>query len=519
MIEKKRLASFFLLISLLYSLMKYFNFGNTETALYFIGAIIISRLIPFNNDKNINKKYFLLWSFIPLLLMTAYMGIFLIFGDFDFGAILYHMEMGVDGGRPTVQGNRVVFLVLSFFSFLIPMLFFKRHDKRFIIIDPLIAILLLLLNPFFWNVYDFYYGKKDLTLFENYVQPPLQFADDKTKKNIIIIYAESTERTFAEIEHGEQIFTEFLELASAGIEIQGLRQVTNTGWTMAGFMASQCGVPLQPRGLYRRNNFSHYKDFFTGINCLPDILSANGYYTEYMNGGERNFAGLGAYLDSHHFNRTTHFDDYKNLAGDYTSYWGLYDDTLLGLAEKRIEELHQKEQPFAFFMATIGGHASSGFPTRSCQKNIEQGNLSRMQFAIKCSGYHIQKTIATLRSKGLLKNTILVIHNDHLIMDNPHSDELNKFNRMNYFTVIGDTIKPRIIKREAAMFDLFPTILELLDMNLPEGRAGVGRSLFNSTPNMMEQLGQEKLNEVIRRDLFLRKKIWNEKRPEIQSKL
>ncbi|MFK4823602.1 sulfatase-like hydrolase/transferase [Paenochrobactrum sp. BZR 588] len=515
MIEKKRLASFFLMVSLLYSLGKYFDLGNIETVLYFIGAIIISRLIPFNDDRNINKRYYLLWSFIPLLLMTAYMGIFLIFGDFDFGAVLYHMEMGVDGGRPTVQGNRVVFLVLSFLSFLIPMLFFKRHDKRFKTLDPLIAVILLILNPFFWNVYDFYYGRKDQTLFENYVQPPLQFANGVNKKNIIIIYAESTERTFAEIEHGEEIFAEFLELAATGIEAQGLRQVTNTGWTMAGFMTSQCGVPLQPRGLYRGNNFSRHKDFFTGIYCLPDILSANGYHTEYMNGGGRNFAGLGAYLDDHHFNRTTHFDNYEKLAGDYTSYWGLYDDTLLDLAEKRIEELHQEEQPFAFFMATIGGHASSGFPTRTCKKNIEQGNLSGMQFAIKCSGYHIQKTIETLRAKGLLENTIVVVHNDHLIMDNPHSDELNQFNRMDYFTVVGDGIEPRVIKREAAMFDLFPTILELLGMNLPDGRAGVGRSLFNGNKNMMEELGPDKLNEVIRKDRSLRQKMWNEKRPEL----
>lgn len=516
MIEKKRFAFFFLLISLVYCVKRYFNLGNTEVIIYFFIVIFASRLIPFNNDKNINKKYYLLWSLIPLLLMTAYMGIFLIFGNFDFGAVLYHMEMGVDGGRPTVQGNKVIFLVLSFLAFLIPMLFFKRHDRRFKVIDPLIAIILLVCNPFFWSVYDFYYGKKDLTLVENYVEPPLQFPNGAAKKNIIIIYAESTERTFAEIENGEQIFAEFSQLASTGLEAQGLRQVANTGWTMAGFMTSQCGVPLQPRGLYRGNNYSRHKDFFTGIYCLPDILSANGYYTEYMNGGGRNFAGLGAYLDSHHFNRTTHFDDYKDLVGKYTSYWGLYDDTLMEQAEKRIEELHQQEQPFAFFMATIGGHASTGFPTQTCKANVAQGNLSGMQFAIKCSGYHIQKTIETLREKGVLENTIVVVHNDHLIMDNPHSDELNSLNRMNYFTAVGSDIKPQIVKREASMFDLFPTILELLGMHLPDGRAGVGRSLFNTNKNMMEELGHGGLDAAITKDRSLREKMWNEKRPELK---
>ncbi|MGU3575803.1 sulfatase-like hydrolase/transferase [Brucellaceae bacterium C25G] len=444
------------------------------------------------------------------------MTIFIIFGNFDFGAVLYHMEMGVDGGRPTVQGKKVIFIVLSFLCFLIPLLFFKRHDHRFKIIDPVIAIMLLVLNPFFWNVYDFYYGKKDLTLIEHYVEPPLYFPEGADKKNIIIIYAESIERTFAEIANGTETFAEFQQLASSGLAAEGLRQVTNTGWTMAGFMTSQCGVPLQPRGLYRGNNFSKQKNFFTGIYCLPDILSANGYYVEFMNGGDRNFAGLGAYLDSHPFNRTTHYENYEQLAVDYNSYWGLYDDTLMELAESRIEELYKDHQPFAFFMATIGGHASTGFPTRTCEENLPHGNLTGMQYAIKCSGYHIQKTIDALREKGLLENTIVVVHNDHLIMDNPHSDELNRFNRMNYFAVVGDGIKPQVIKREAAMFDLFPTVLELLGMPLQEGRAAVGRSLFNSKKNMMEELGHDKLNEIISKDRALRDKMWNEKRAAIQ---
>lgn len=516
MIEKKRLASFFLMISLLYSLRKYFELGNIETALYFIGAIIVSRLIPFTNDRNINKRYYLLWSLIPFLLMTAYMGIFLTFGNFDFGSVLYHIDMGIEGGSATVRRNRVIYLVLSFLAFLLPMFFFKRHDRRFKLIDPLFAVLLLALNPFLWSVYDFYYGKKDLTLIENYVEPPLQFPHDTVKKNIIIIYAESTERTFAELENGEQTFAEFLQLAATGIEAQGLRQVTNTGWTMAGFIASQCGVPLQPRGLYNENNFSHQKDFFTGIYCLSDILNANGYYTEYMNGGWRNFAGLGIYLDNHHFNRSTHFEDYAQLVDDYTNVWGLYDDTLMDLAEKRIEELHQQKQPFAFFMATIGGHASSGFPTQTCKQNMQQDNLSDMQFAIKCSGYHIQKTIETLRQKSLLENTIVIVHNDHLIMENQHFDELNKFNRMNYFTVVGNEIKPQIIKREATMLDLFPTILELLGMKLPEGRAGIGRSLLNPNKNLIEELGHDRLNQAIRKDRSLRQKLWDEKRAELQ---
>lgn len=46
---------------------------------------------------------------------------------------------------------------------------------------------------------------------------------------MIIIYAESTERTFGEIAGGDKIFAELKELAASGLEVKGLAQARNTG--------------------------------------------------------------------------------------------------------------------------------------------------------------------------------------------------------------------------------------------------------------------------------------------------
>jgi phosphoglycerol transferase len=60
------------------------------------------------------------------------------------------------------------------------------------------------------------------------------------------------------------------------------------------------------------------------------------------------------------------------------------------------------------------------------------------------------------------------------------------------------------------MFDVFPTLLQALGMELPGGRAGIGVSLFAKEPNLVETYGQDKLDGMLRRDWMLSRKLWGD---------
>ena len=44
---------------------------------------------------------------------------------------------------------------------------------------------------------------------------------------------------------------------------------------------------------------------------------------------------------------------------------------------------------------------------------------------------------------------------------------------------------------------MFPTILESIGADIPDGALGLGRSLYSKLPTLLEKYGQSFLNEVL----------------------
>jgi phosphoglycerol transferase len=97
---------------------------------------------------------------------------------------------------------------------------------------------------------------------------------------------------------------------------------------------------------------------------------------------------------------------------------------------------------------------------------------------------------------------------DHLVMQTEVTSQLKKHNRLNFLAFIGDGVGVSVRNKQAATFDTYPTILELLGFNLPERRAGLGVSLLSDQPTLVEQFGTGQLNSMIKYDRALTKKIW-----------
>lgn len=501
-------AIFSLACSLSYLVKKYFALSGIYVLFGFLFISLYFLLRGYGAKAVKVSGFRVLYSFVPLLLLFFYLCILGVFGDFDFSSIVFHIEMGTGGHAPDGLIKSVLRYALSFICIAVSFILLINLDTRFLVADRALFIPLLLVNPGVWGAADYFViNRYDGRLLQAYHQPEDLTLPAGIKKNMVIIYAESMERSFSEISHGEASFAEMRRLAASGLEVAGIRQVNNTGWTMAGFVTTQCGVPLQPRGLLRRNMFNNQESFFEGISCLSDIAKMNGYHNEYIKGGDLSFSGTVKFLETHQYDYMSGLHSYDNI-DSYTNNWGAFDDTMFERAGSRISKLNKAGKPYIISITTVGAHFPDGHPTKSCDAALEGHGLPPILYAVKCTGYEIERFLNNLREEGYLKNTIIVIVSDHLMMKNQFTDELDKTDRMNYFTVLADDIQPQLIKRDAAMFDVFPTILDLLGFPLKDGRAGLGVSLLSDYPTLVEEYGLTAVNDFIRNDKLLAYKAW-----------
>ncbi len=450
-------------------------------------------------------------SAIPILCMVFYIWFEKSFGQFDIGSILFHIEMGVEN---TAEDNiyRISVKYLFIASIILLSLgYLVRYDDRIKLCDRLLALPIFCMTPFFtYFAGSIFYKEDNAALMQYYIQPAYgENSPQLNNKNIILIYAESTEWTFAELEGSSDFFQGMINIASQGMHIKGIGQVANTGWTVAGLISSQCGVPLQPLGLMKGNRFEARKAFLPGTVCLSDIANRNGYNTEFLNGSSLGFAGMKRFLTQHGYHHTGAYEQMIAKVGSYNNSWGLYDDTLLEYATQRIEYLQGQDKPFLLTLMTIGGHFPEGYPTQTCLDDLGEIKTEKILYAAKCTGYHIESFIKKLKETGLLNNTIVVVMSDHLAMKNSATPRLEQHERINFFTILADDITPQIVTKQAAMFDVFPTVLQLMGYALPQESMGLGVSLFSEKPGLIKVLGVEKLNQYIKYDRALSKRIWS----------
>ena len=120
-----------------------------------------------------------------------------------------------------------------------------------------------------------------------YVEPSQEIKAPAIKKNLILIYVESLERTLSR----EDIFNENLikEIDSIeGNDVKHFIQNSGASWTAAGMTASQCSTPLKPLFI----KLSESTQFLPNAKCLGDILKENGYEQYFVVGGNEKFAKM-----------------------------------------------------------------------------------------------------------------------------------------------------------------------------------------------------------------------------------
>ncbi|MEG2338127.1 MAG: LTA synthase family protein [Clostridium sp.] len=363
---------------------------------------------------------------------------------------------------------------------------------------------------------------------ENYRDPrdiPMTFP--KNKRNLIHIYLESVENSFLSKELGGHMEVNLMphltELSKEGISFSnndkfgGPYQTYGSSWSVASMMNMGVGIPLKVP--MKNNSYGLNGSFLPGAIAIGDILETQGYNQTIMFGADADFGGLTTYFNSHgNFN----IFDYKAakkkglIPNDYYVWWGFEDDKLFDYAKMELTRLHNEGKPFNFTMETADTH----FPDGYLSKKAEKKHSSQYANVISYSDKEAVQFIRWIQKQPFYENTTVVVTGDHLSMDkNFFKDFDPNYHRTVFNLILNSPVTTDNTKnRHYAPFDLFPTILSSMGIQIQGDRLGLGTDLFSKTPTLIEKHGLETVeSELSRNSNFFNEEFINEYKSSVFS--
>lgn len=336
---------------------------------------------------------------------------------------------------------------------------------------------------------------------ENYVDPR-EVAITGEGKNLIYIYLESMETTYAsQAAGGQQPADNYIpgltQLAQDNLSFSnserlgGFRPINGTTWTMASILATTSGVPyaFPTEG----NSMGNRERFASGLTSLGEVLEEKGYQNEFLCGSDADFAGRKDYFTQH--------GDYKifdlftareegYIPEDYKVWWGYEDKYLYQIAKDELTELSQGGKPFNFTMLTVDTHHIGGYACSLCQEEYEVGTAN----VVSCADRQITEFIQWCKQQDFYKDTVIIISGDHPRMDNYLVKYVPYADRTIYNCFLNSQKQPsKTMDREFTAMDMFPTILSAMGFEIQGDRLGLGVDLFSNESTLCERLGFEGL--------------------------
>ncbi len=449
--------------------------------------------------------------FFALFLILGYWAAFSFTGEGINEVIIFHLAYGLEGAG-FLEYIKLI-LIVSALLLINGLILFKvmkskknqPTPKKFskmknLLLTSFFLLGSLALNPLIQDSYKLQKNSKifggetkeeslaAISSFKEYYKTP-NLDINRTKdfseinKNFVFIYAEGFERTFFDESVFPGLIKGLREIEQRSLSFVNVRGVEGTGWTIGGIVASQCGIPL----LHGRNGVSGYDIFLPSAICLGDLLAEEGYELNYLGGASLNFAGKGKFFKSHGFSNVFGKKELlpKQENKEYSTSWGLYDDSLLDIVYERFIELSQQEKKFGLFTLTLDTHHPEGHPSKECEGNIYKDGSNPMLNAVTCSDYLISRFISKIMNSPYKDETIIVLVSDHLSMNNTAYNLLNKGERRNLFMIVDPSKDIRKkVKTVGSSLDIGTTVLSFLGYKT---EIGLGRNLLNKNPELEKE--------------------------------
>ncbi len=171
--------------------------------------------------------------------------------------------------------------------------------------------------------------------------------------NIVIILEESLGATFVESLGGKPVTPELEKLKQQGWWFENL-YATGTR-SVRGIEAVVAGFPPTPAESVVKLSLS--QDHFT---TLASLLSAKGYDTHFIYGGESHFDNMRSFFMGNGFKHVTEEKDFVHPS--FVGSWGVSDEDLFNRAHQEISQQHATGKPFFTLIFSSSNHSPFEFP-------------------------------------------------------------------------------------------------------------------------------------------------------------
>ena len=356
---------------------------------------------------------------------------------------------------------------------------------------------------------------------ENFADPnTVKLTFPEKKRNLIHIYLESMENTFLSKELGgfceDNLIPHLYELASEGISFShleeglgGFQESTGAGWSVASMVNMGTGLPMKVPD--KQNQYGGADNFLPGATAIGDILKEQGYEQTVMFGANADFGGLTYYFQSHgDYTIIDHKEVKKRgyVPEDYKVFWGYEDDKLYEYAKNELTRLYETGKPFHLMMETADTHTPDGYLSPEAPQPYDNQYAN----AVRYSQEETVKFVRWIQEQPFYENTTIILIGDHLSMAKKFFeglDGIEKYHRSCYNLIINpapgleDLPQERRFSRDWAVFDMFPTILATIGVEIEGDRLGIGTNLFSDRDTVFEEFGVDYVNdELVKRSNF-----------------
>lgn len=451
------------------------------------------------------------------------------FGDVPIGQLIYHMHTPLEGtNTSSFAGIAKVLIIIFLIVMILIVAVYKallRIGKRgtFLLWSGLLGVVLgayaIGVACYHFNFWSYLqYIDEDTTLYDDYYVDgrDIQLTFPEKKRNLVYIYLESMEMTYANRESGGAMMENYIpELADIALEnecfgdgeqLNGAYTLPGATFTMGALVAQTSGVTINENIVSNDTlnaKWESENNYLPGIWAIGDILNEQGYNQEFMIGSDGKFAGRSSYFSGH--GNYDMFDYYtaidKNyIDKDYYEWWGFEDKKLFKYAKNEIQKLSKEDAPFNFTMLTVDTHFTGGYVCDLCEQeyNDQYSNV------IACSSAQVAEFLDWLSEQDFYKDTTVVISGDHLTMD---SDYISKqgadlFDRRTYVAIVnGNAVNTQSnIQRKYTTVDLFPTTLVAMGVKIEGNRLGLGVNLYSGEKTLYERYGKDYLEVELLKD-------------------
>ena len=286
--------------------------------------------------------------------------------------------------------------------------------------------------------------------------------------NIIFIFLESWPAMHMQSYGYDKSTTPFFDQLR-NKSLTSLEMLAGGHRTTEGLFSSLCSTQNPLGKTVAQSHLQEYQ-----YQCLPHSLRNIGYETMFFQGSLKNTSGTGAFAQSLGFNKSYGRSDITTRMYE-ENYWGVYDQDLYNHVYKNIK---QTKQPFLIGINTNTTHdirLPNGVKPKFKIDKSTPLNINSLYF----SDVALKEFFNKIENDEKIKDTLWVIVSDHTA--GLKTSRLNNY-RIPFLIYHKNNVKPQHVNRAASQRDIAPTVLNILNLDVPQNFTGKNLKFTSNPP-------------------------------------